>query len=676
MKKNDNANNEVAKTNATIEKLKDCHVLRNCQFRREVMRKSKLCQEITHYNMVLVNAGLYVELSCSKEYKWSFCIGGEMFEGTKPSEFYDLANKYKKELFNCGLDKDSKNKDYLVPVYVWDLAHVIESFGTCYEYFNGKNEAKIGGFILRDVQSVTGVTCIQELQEEFLKVDKMENAVLFTKVSELMFKTMVLDSKENGGTGKIFKTIASKAKHEIIKYSDKDLHGCWMRRCTPYLEEYDFIRHQCFRASVVMKNNKYIKREINGEMKNDSVVMNNVVSWDQSSAHAHKAICKKFPIKTKPRTPSTAEPDYHNWHCLNGFNYYLEKYFCWFEIEFTGLKLNGKMAGLDPFNTYLNYNIEKDMTLCFDSNQWEGFQLFYEWEYMEVKRLVIAETCYLPDWARKAISQLYINKATYPTKDAIRNMLKVFLNSASYGCTIERVWDYYEEDGSVKDFSNCDWYHIWEKRILPPQVGTTIASYVMLDEMRIIAQVPYDFAYCDTDSVKAVNSEKLTGIIDEHNSKVDDEIKAACEKLALDYNVMQELGKYQNDGMYTKFKAISKKEYIYETDKGKLGAHCAGYASHFPNYDFDDEDTSIVFKYFTKRFFEPNIDKYEKKRIPVILFEPLYKQVDPFDYFTVYTKYSEYVNVWLEDKKRYKKVFYKFDLYEFANYINTHSIGE
>lgn len=611
-----------------------------------------------HFNVSLIPCGLYFEQRQGHDFFWEMTIGEHTERGEEMSAFFALLKQIKKEL--KAIKVDNNIKDNLLLCYTWNLCHTLHllkgDLGDKQNDLIAENT-----LMLRNITSIAPVTCEDELKEDFLKIEgNYTYSQLYAAFAKTVIETMVLQPEQNGGAGKIFKTSASKAKWMIKQHiTNKEFHRQWMRRMVPYPEEYHFLRYECFRAAVVMNHDaKHIYK--------------NVVSFDQSSAHAHKALCKTFPI-SKPRHINPCSDDYHDWHNYDGLMYYIKKGFVWFKATFTNIDTREETDNLNPFkiNTH-----KQEVEVALDKNQFEAFNLFYDYDAIEVTELLFADEGHIEDWAREAIAELYIIKAQHKVKDAVRSMKKVVLNSGSYGCTVERVWDYFEKDDHGKEtttpktFSNNAWYKIWEDRILPPQIGTTITSYVMLDELRIIAKHAHKFAYCDTDSVKAEHSATLEKTIAEHNAVVDAEIKKLCADLNLDYELMKDLGKYQLDGNYDRFRAPAPKEYVYETIDHKFGAHCAGYAAHFPITDDPEPELQKVWNEINARFFKPEL--FEKKRVPVTLFEAIYHKQDPLIYFNRGRQFNDYVTIWDNEKKIYTRMYFKGTLYDMADFYDKH----
>lgn len=570
--------------------------------------QSMLKKGTRHFDAVLCPAGLYIEYRDGHNFMWELTIDNETISGEDMSDLMSYIQKIK-----SSLAKIESNKKNVLICYVYRLNEVHEFFKHHITAGDEKHNFEVvvdDCIVLRGCDNIAPLSCLDDLSNDFLKRKDLSYSQALALFGKEAFESFLVDDDR---VHKVFKTAASMAKYEISK-SLPAYHKSWMADIVPYQDIYHFIRYKCFRASLCMTGK--LNSDMNDFLKYTSIMKDDVVSYDQSSAHAHKLVCKDFPI-SKPMEVDVPKD----------ISSILKEKWCWLEIEFEGVSSFEDTRGLDPFKI----RGRKDITLCMDHLQLEAFKLFYYYDKMTVKRLIVADKGKLPMWARKAIAKLYLDKAAYPTKDAKRNFLKVKLNSGSYGVTVERLYDYWKDDEETipKTYTNSKWQNVWKNRLLPPQVGVSITSYVFLDECRLIAADPDAFVYCDTDSVKSEQSSTaFLKAVERRNKESYKEVADFCKKSGFDYELMKELGAYQLDAYYMTIKAISPKEYIYLTEKG-YGATTAGYASH---YDAHKEWSC------------------EKKHVPVALYEPMSQGIDPFDYFTFDRHFKDYKNLWIADK--------------------------
>lgn len=578
------------------------NIVTNCQYSKD---KDSIDYNCKHYDAVLATAGLYINYIAGTPFRIDLTIGKYTDTFNTVEEFYNFVDKIALDL----KELNTSNKPLLF-VFTWNLKEVVSFFELDKDC---ANEAKIKDtIILRDVRALVPASSIEDFAEDWYKVSRnTAPSVLFAKFSDEVYNEYTI----NNSNGKVFKTTAQTAKYELRQKAPAHIKS-WINHVVPYPDVYHFLRYECFRASLCTNNGDGL--------------FENVLSFDQSSAHAHKLVCKEFPIS---RPVKAAMNQTLEWYFANKW--------CWFRAHFTNVCPKDGFEKSDTFKVKGRHNI----TLALSTLSLEAFNLCYDYESVEYTDLVIANKGYLDDWIRCAIADMYVEKASYKVKDAHRNAIKVKLNSGSYGIHVERLYDYFipvlDDNGrkigeEIKQYSNREWADCWKDRFLPPQVGITITDYVFLDEVRIIAANPQTFAYCDTDSIKfSANKYDHTTFtaINKRNEESHKEVKAFCDQFNYDYEFMKDLGEYKLDAQYRLLKAVCPKEYIYMTIDGKLGATTAGFASHWPIASLDTHY------------------KFEKNYIPAILYYPISKQLDPFRYFSMGSKYEDYKWVWYSESK-------------------------
>lgn len=599
--------------------LKKYDLIKNCQFSLS-KNDDDWSYKCVHCDIVLAGAGLYLHYIYGENFRLDFTINGKTYTTNELTDFLKLIKLLKRDLNEIESDKQK-----FLMVYTWNLKEV--------EVFFKKNdkfpsEVVIDNtIILRDIRSIVPVSSLEDFAVDWYKVDvHTAPSVLFGKFSDDIAKEYCI----KGSNGKIFKTSAQMAKYEL-KQKAPEFIKSWINHVVPYQDVYTFLRYECFRASLCTNNGDNIYK--------------NVISYDQSSAHAHKLVCKEFPISKPVKAAMNHDIDW-----------YFEHKWCWFNAHFKNVAPKDGFENIDTFKV----KRQKNITLAMSLVQLEAFTLCYDYESVEFTDLIIADKGYLPDWIRCAIADMYMEKASYKIKDAHRNAVKVKLNSGSYGIHVERLYDWIEKDEDgvehIKHYSNSQWADAWKNRLMPPQVGITITDYVFLDEVKIISANPYAFAYCDTDSVKSELNEYTMAAIELRNNESHSEIKKFCDQFKYDYELMKDLGEYKQDGEYNLFKAVCPKEYIYLTKDGKLGATTAGFAAHYLASEY------------------PSHYHFEKEMIPVILKEPIEKKLDPFRYFSMGSKYTDYKWVWYKDDKLRVKQEFKLTIKE--NALLEHEMRE
>ena len=107
--------------------------------------------------------------------------------------------------------------------------------------------------------------------------------------------------------------------------------------------------------------------------------------------------------------------------------------------------------------------------------------------------------------------------------------------------------------------------------------GVYITSYCRSDLLNMILKVGYDYIYSDTDSIKMLNYQDHIAEIDEYNRTTTAAINKALETRGIDPELSRpktpkgepkQIGIFEYEGTYKKFKTIGAKRYMVETDAG------------------------------------------------------------------------------------------------------------
>lgn len=219
------------------------------------------------------------------------------------------------------------------------------------------------------------------------------------------------------------------------------------------------------------------------------------------------------------------------------------------------------------------------------------YKRFYKWKDIKILDFQISPKGYLPVFIRKTLNKYYKLKAEI--KEAIKDgdtsraaeyaIIKQKVNSF-FGMLITRIeldkvsygdeWEVLEKE--------LDYQEELKSQFLLPQWGifvTSISRWRLLSVLADVTETIGDGSeeeagviYCDTDSIKYKDPDgKVKAIIDKYNSDID----KLREKVKLTDPAFRDLGKYDYEGHYERFKTLGAKRYLTEK-KGKLEATIAG----------------------------------------------------------------------------------------------------
>lgn len=212
------------------------------------------------------------------------------------------------------------------------------------------------------------------------------------------------------------------------------------------------------------------------------------------------------------------------------------------------------------------------------------YEMFYKWDNVEILEFHTSIKADLPNYLLDVLKEQYVKKAVLK-KEGKQNtteysVAKQHVNSA-YGLLVTRhvLKEITYENGEWSDDGGdgYDYIKSMEKVVLLPQWGiwvTAQARYKLLSMVKAISDNSDgwrdDVLYNDTDSIKMVNYEKHKHIIDKYNFDLMEHNKKHNSDAFLD------IGTYDYEGRYTRFKTLGSKRYLTEDSEGKAHITIAG----------------------------------------------------------------------------------------------------
>lgn len=322
-------------------------------------------------------------------------------------------------------------------------------------------------------------------------------------------------------------------------------------------------------------------------------VINNVSSFDFTSSYPTVMVSEKFPM---------SRPFYPKIKSLDELENLMKKYACMIDIKFQGLQ-----SKID-FENYLSVSRCKVSNDCIEDNgriysattvtttvtdiDWWIIKRCYTWDKIAIGTVRAFYRDYLPKNFIKAIADLYRNKTklkgvTEKHGEYMRS--KGMLNSM-YGMSVTDIvrdentytdeWETSKADieSQLEDYNKSRTrfsYYLW---------GVWVTAYARRNLWLGILSCKDDYCYSDTDSIKIEHGKKHTDFINRYNKWIVSKINAMCNFYHLDsklFNpetingVEKQLGVWDYEGIYTKFKTLGAKRYLV-LQNDKLALTCAG----------------------------------------------------------------------------------------------------
>lgn len=299
----------------------------------------------------------------------------------------------------------------------------------------------------------------------------------------------------------------------------------------------------------------------------------NVKGYDISSSHSGFILRKKYPSSTGERITDIKEI----------YNIINEDWYAWIgRIEFVDLYEKFELPiDLRQFG-YINENDNWELILT--NAHWKVFKRlfgaktiipieFYKYENKELAR----------NYA-KMVNDLYEEKEFYKkSNDSFVKGIFKFRTELPFGQSIKapqfhQAVIYNEETNQFEKFKLTDqpFEEIigrLKKYALPMQIGIWTAAYSWAEEVNMILDLGVEnVVYGDTDCVRFIGD--LDCVIEAHNKEIDKEVNNISKKrIMLETNT--KLGRWQDEGTFSQFKAIGIKWYLF-VDNDKLEVKAAG----------------------------------------------------------------------------------------------------
>lgn len=210
------------------------------------------------------------------------------------------------------------------------------------------------------------------------------------------------------------------------------------------------------------------------------------------------------------------------------------------------------------------------------------YQMMYKWSKMVIRAAKVAPKDFLPDYLLRPLFDVYkqkeeIGKRVKADKEngdlrALYQSTKGKLNSF-YGMTVARLnLDTAEYDGQWRTVRSSSYSKEVAKSVLSPYWGIYITAYTRLTICSAIVALGKHAYYSDTDSIK---HDAPFDYFDSFNARMEQVNHGMCNKYKLDYSIFRNLGKFDYEGTYTRFKTLGAKRYLTEED-GEVSCTVAG----------------------------------------------------------------------------------------------------
>ena len=371
-------------------------------------------------------------------------------------------------------------------------------------------------------------------------------------------------------------------------------------------------------------------------MQHVGKVLSNVKSVDLTSAHPANIVFEKFPM-SKPELVTNIT--YEEFERI----IYSDDEGCMFDIELIGLQSKLTYESYITISKCWNVKgvIENNGRVFYAESletsivdiDYKIIMEVYDVEHIRVKNFRKYRMSYLPRDLILSVLELYGTKTELKDVEGkeIEYMHGKGMLNSTYGKMVTNPINdeiLLNENGWVTNKVNkqgmkeqLQKYNENKRRYLYYPWGVYVPAYTRQALWQVILNVEDDYVYSDTDSVKMLNYEKHSHIIEIINNKIYEKCCKVARELNIDYElycpktiegVKKLIGEWDDDGNYLLFKTLGAKRYLtYGYNKhGELvtSLTCAGlgkkngldYLKKISNNDVDK-----MFKKFTDELYVP-----------------------------------------------------------------------
>ena len=398
--------------------------------------------------------------------------------------------------------------------------------------------------------------------DQFLK-DEEDTLVFLEKIDQLKVLFAYQRDTKHFGFKKNFRSTMAKDMEVDIKYKNY-LYAKWnfnnVQELAPSCEEELDLYIEANKGGYYMINEKYVDK-----------IVENVYSFDSSSSHISLMARKPYPYggftreENMEKQIEVIKGDYYTW---------IGK-FC-----FTGIT---QEIPLPVDLLKYGHIVDGEYFLVLTDVDWDWFKRVYRWKSFRIIDLFYSRKRPLEKNYARMIQRLYEEKEGQKKGTFAKEIFK-FRAELPFGQSIKAP-TYLREavySSSTNTFAvarkDKEEFDVVEKRLkkrdYPYQYGLWTVAYSRAELINLILRIGIDnVVYADTDCVKFVGEENLE-ILKKYNREIDLEFDKINYKRKMDLG--PKIGRWKDEGLLRKFKAIGIKWYMTEDTEGNLDVKCSG----------------------------------------------------------------------------------------------------
>ena len=316
-------------------------------------------------------------------------------------------------------------------------------------------------------------------------------------------------------------------------------------------------------------------------------ICNDVMSMDLTSSYPTQLCLPKFPMSKGEKHTITSKKDFED---------SLKLYCCLFDIELENVQSKylfdayiSRSRCISCENPVLSNGrvVSADsLTITITEQDFNIIRNVYTWDRIKIGTMIRYQRGYLPKDFIRSVLELYKSKTELKGLQgddengvpySVTYLSRKEMLNACYGMTVTDIVrseiiyadDWTEEEPDLE--KAIDKYNSSKSRFLfyPWGVWTTACARTAV--WSAIFDLKDDYIYCDTDSVKFMHPEKHAEYFEKYNRMITEQLIETCRHFEIPDEYVhpknnkgkeKQLGIWDFDGMYDKFKTLGAKRYM------------------------------------------------------------------------------------------------------------------
>ncbi len=548
-------------------------------------------------------------------YMWGFGLDEEIVIGRTWNEFLSGLETLIKE-YNLSLEKRmiiyvhnlSYEFQFFRKLFKWEKVFAIDDRKVAYALTKNGIEFRcsylLSGYSLKKVgenlkhhkaKKMVGDLDYKKLRNNLTKITQKEKGYQYGDIEVVLYYI----KEEIERNGNITKIPLTKTGY-VRRFCRNNCHKGFEKRNKA---NNTYKKYRKLMKELVLSESDYkqLKRAFAGGYThanafNSCKVFNDVTSMDFTSSYPFVMVSEKFPMSEAEEVVIKSNEE---------FEKNLRSYCCIFDAEFINISqvnwtdsyISSSKCDILEKGILNNGRVVKadKLTITITEQDFFIIKQIYKWDNLNIKNFNRYKKDYLPRNLILSILSLYKDKTELK---GVRGKEEEYLNgkemlNATYGMMVtdivreEYIYtnaDLWEKE-SPDNFKSIQDYNQNGNRFLYYPWGVWVTAYARRNLWSGILALGNDYIYSDTDSVKFLNYEKHKNYFENYNNFAIKKLEKMCKELEIDFKLTnpktmkgeeKQLGVWDFDGKYKRFKTLGAKRYMVEYENGDINITVSG----------------------------------------------------------------------------------------------------